>query len=52
MKGSLIRKIEVVGRDQKKDGAIKGSLFWKSTVFSPLKNSFVGNMDKAMSDMD
>ena len=31
MTGSLIRKREVVGRGQTKEGEIKGSLLWKST---------------------
>ena len=31
MNGSLIRKREVVGKGQMKEGEIKGSLLWKST---------------------
>ena len=39
MKGYLIRKREVVGRGQKKEGEIKGSLLWKSTANIKMINS-------------
>ena len=39
MKGSLIRKREVVGKDQMKEGEIKGSLLWKSTENIEMINS-------------
>ena len=39
MKGSLIRKREVVGRGRTKEGAIKGSLLWKSAENIEMTNS-------------
>ena len=39
MKGSLIRKKEVVGRGQTKEGAIKGSLLWKPVENIEMINS-------------
>ena len=39
MKGSLIRKREVVGRGQMKEGEIKGSLPWKSAENIEMINS-------------
>ena len=39
MKGYLIRKREVVGRGQTKQGEIKGSLLWKSAENIEMINS-------------
>ena len=39
MKGSLIQKREVVGRGQMKEGAIKGSLLWKSAEIIEMINN-------------
>ena len=39
MKGSLIQKMEVVGRGQTKEGEIKGSLLWKSEENIEMTNS-------------
>ena len=39
MEGSLIQKNEVVGRSQTKEGAIKGSLLWKSAENIEMINS-------------
>ena len=39
MKGYLIRKREVVGIGQTKEGEIKGSLLWKSTENIEMINS-------------